>query len=441
MQLPSSNANSSVGNPPSGYLITLDVRDLLIGMYVCEIDCLWSVTPFPMGGFHVKKVEHIETLQKFCKVVTIDTNRGAEPARRRKTDLTILSSARKAAPQASAVKVQRDNYPVSHSIKQLFDKSLTAYEQLQDQFQTICDNIREGQCVDLQSLHTHSNTLIDSLIANPQTLIWLLFTDGESRQTFSYCIRAAIWSAMLGRQIGLKRADIDTLFMGTMLCDIGMNLLPERLVTKRGVFRRKEYLAYRKHVELGADLLSQYADPDEQVIRIVRNHHERHDGLGFPKAVKGDQIPSLARYATLAYCFERMLRTNNEHSRVSPARAIARLYKQRALKFPEQLVVEFIHVMGMYPVGTLVKLCSGELALVLEQNESQRLFPKVALLSDPKRKLLSKPQVIELTDQASDKNRGISCSIDPGKYPLKLSQFRDAFFGKKIGLGPLSIRV
>ena len=394
-----------------------------------------------MGGFHVKKVDDIQILQKFCKVVTIDTNRGAEPARRRKTDLTILSSARKAAPPSSAVKVQRDTYPITHTIKQSFDKSLGAYEELQDQYQAICENIREGQCVDLETLHGQSRTLIESLIANPQTLIWILFTDGSPRHTFSYCIRAAIWAAMLGRQVGLSREDIDMLFMGTLLCDIGLNLLPERLITKRGKFRRKEYLAYRKHVDLGIDLLSQYADPNEKVMRIVRYHHERHDGLGFPRAVKGDQIPALARFATLAYCFERLLRSNSEHGRVSPARAIARLYKQRSLKFPEQLVVEFIHVMGMYPVGTLVKLCSGELALVLEQNKTQRLFPRVALLSDGKRKLLGKPVVIELADQASDKNRGISCSIDPGKYPLKVEQYRGTFFGKKIGLGALSFRV
>ncbi|MCG8413803.1 MAG: DUF3391 domain-containing protein [Pseudomonadales bacterium] len=433
MQLPSSAS--------SGYLITLDTHDLLIGMFVCELDCPWSVTPFPMGGFHVKKVEDIEVLQKFCKVVTIDTNKGAEPARRRKTDLTILSSARKAAPPASAVKVNRDTYPSTHSTKQLLDKSVRAYEQLQDQFQLVCDSIRDGQCVDLQSLHLNSNALIESLLANPQALIWILFTDGAPRHTFSYCVRAAIWAAILGRQVGLKRNDIDTLFMGTLLCDIGMNLLPERLVTKRGLFRKKEYLAYRKHVDLGVDLLSQYADPDEQVIRIVRCHHERHDGLGFPRGVKGDQIPSLARYATLAFCFERLLRSNLEHGQISPARAIARLYKQRVLKFPEQLVVEFIHVMGMYPTGTLVKLCSGELALVLEQNDTQRLFPKIALLSNAKRKLLSKPKVIDLAAESSDANRGISCSIDPGKYPLQLSQYRMEFFGTKIGVGSLSIRL
>ncbi len=433
MQLPDNTANT-------GYLITLDCRDLLIGMFVSELDCPWSATPFPMGGFHIKKAEDIQTLQKFCKVVTIDTNRGAEPAQRKKTDLTILSSARRAAPSA-AVKVKRDTYPTTHSVKQILDKTLSAYEQLQDQYQDLGVQIRAGQCIDLQTVTKSGNSLIESILANPQVLIWILLTDSQPRQPSSYCVRAAIWAAMLGRQVGLKRHDIEVIFLGTLFSDIGMNLLPEKLVNKRGHFRKKEYLAYRKHINLGLDLLSQYPDVDDDVLRIVRCHHERHDGRGFPKQLKGDQIPALARYAILAFSFERLLRMNVQKARISPARAIARLYKQRVLKFPEQLIVEFIHVMGMYPVGTIVELCSGELALVLEQHESQRLFPKVALLTDAKREQLKSPRVVDLSGESSSKNRGISTSVSAGEYPLDLRQYTQKFFGMRLGLGALSIRV
>lgn len=430
----------SINTPSTGYLITLDCRDLLIGMFVSELDCPWSATPFPMGGFHVRKAEDIATLQKFCKVVTIDTNKGAEPAQRKKTDLTILSSARKAAP-STAVKVKRDTYPTTHSVKQILDKTLSAYEQLQDQYQTLGEQIREGQCIDLQTVTRSGNALIESVLANPQVLIWILLTDSEPRNPSSYCVRAAIWAAILSRQVGLKRHDIEVLFLGTLFSDIGMNLLPEKLVNKRGYFRKKEYLAYRKHVELGLDLLSQYPDVDEDVLRIVRCHHERHDGWGFPRRLSGDQIPALARYAILAFCFERLLRVNCKQGKISPARAIARLYKQRVLKFPEQLIVEFIHVMGMYPVGTMVELGSGELALVLEQYQSQRLLPKVALLTDADRSLLKNPRVIELSAEAIDKNRGISASVSPAEYPLDLRQYTQKFFGTRLGLGALSIRV
>ncbi|MEQ8313581.1 MAG: DUF3391 domain-containing protein [Gammaproteobacteria bacterium] len=437
MQIPSNAINSD----KSGYLITVECRDLLIGMFVSEIDCPWSATPFPMGGFHIKKVEDIQILQKFCKVVTIDTNKGAAPTQRKKTDLTILSSARRAAPSAAAVKVKRDTYPTTHSVKQILDKTLGYYEQLQDQYEALSAQIREGQCMNLQLVTKSGNALIDSILANPQVLIWILLTDSEPRQQSSYCVRAAIWASILARQIGLKRHDIEILFLGTLLSDIGMSLLPERLVNKRGNFRKKEYLAYRKHIELGLDLLSQYPDVDEDILRIVRCHHERHDGRGFPRAIAGDQIPSLARYATLAFCFERLLRMNGNTGKKSPARAIARLYKQRVLKFPEQLVVEFIHVMGMYPVGSMVELCSGELALVLEQHESQRLLPRVAILTDKEREMLKTPKVVSLDNEPSAKDRAISGSVNPQDYPLDLRQYTQKFFGTRLGLGALSIRV
>jgi len=428
-------------NAATGYLIALDSRDLLVGMYVCELDCPWSDTPFPLGGFHVKRAEDIQTLQKFCRHVTIDTNKGAEPARRKRTDLTILSSARRAAPVGATLKVNRDTYPVTHSIKQLLDKGSAAYDGLQTQFQAICVAVREGRTMNLQPLEPLIKSLVDSLLANPQALIWLLFTDTSARFPISYCVRAAIWAAMLGRQVGLKRNDIEILFLGTLLCDIGMNLLPERLVNKRGHFRKKEFLAYRKHIEFGLELLSQHSQADERILRIVRCHHERHDGRGFPRKIKGDQIPSLARYANLAYCFEQLVGTNSDKRKISPAQATARLYKQRVIKFPEQLVVELIHVLGMYPIGTLVAINSGEYALVLNQNETQRLSPRVALLTDAARQPLKTPRVVDLASDNDSSSRCIEHAVSLEQFPIDLSAYRFEFFGKKIGLGPLAIRL
>jgi len=428
-------------NAPTGYLIALDSRDLLVGMYVCELDCPWSDTPFPMGGFHVKRAEDIQTLQKFCRHVTIDTNKGAEPARRKRTDLTILSSARRAAPIGATLKVNRDTYPVTHSIKQILDKSSSAYDALQTQFQSVCIAVREGRTMNLQPLEPLIKAVVDSLIANPQALIWILFTDTNAKFPSSYCVRAAIWAAMLGRQVGLKRNDIEILFLGTLLCDIGMNLLPERLVSKRGHFRKKEFLAYRKHIEFGLELLNHHSQADERILRIVRNHHERHDGRGFPRGIKGDQIPSLARYANLAYCFERLVGTNSDKRKYSPAQATARLYKQRVIKFPEQLVVELIHVLGMYPIGTLVAINSGEYALVLNQNETQRLSPKVALLTDAARQPLKTPKVVDLASDDESSSQCIEHAVSLEQFPVDLSAYRFEFFGKKIGLGPLAIRL
>ena len=243
--------------------------------------------------------------------------------------------------------------------------------------------------------------------------------------------------------------DMLTLCMGTLLADIGMQLLPERLANKRGPFRRKEFLAYRKHSDFGVDVVSHYPDLDDRIAGIVRAHHERQDGRGFPRKLRAGQIPLLARYANLAYCFERLVRSNGDGCALPPAKALTKLYKQRALKFPAQLVIELIHLMGTYPIGSLIKLSSGEIGLVLEQNSKEKLSPKIALLTDNKMAVFEKPKLVDLANLGKLKiDRSIVSSYRSKNAVNKLAGGKDldprnycfSFFGKRVGFGSLSFR-
>ena len=88
----------------ANHLVEISSNDVLVGMYVCEIDCPWSKTPFSLGGFHVRGAEDIQILQKYCKQVVVDIQRGAEPPRKRRSNITILSKARRSAPATTALK-------------------------------------------------------------------------------------------------------------------------------------------------------------------------------------------------------------------------------------------------------------------------------------------------------------------------------------------------
>jgi HD-GYP domain-containing protein (c-di-GMP phosphodiesterase class II) len=131
----------------------------------------------------------------------------------------------------------------------------------------------ESQNLNIAMLDRQLLHLIDTIVANPQALIWILNTESVAsiaKQQANYCVRAAIWASILGRQLGMSRNDMKVLFQGTLLADIGMNLLPQRLVSKRGPFRRKEFLVYIKHVELGLEILSGQTALDTRVAGIVR---------------------------------------------------------------------------------------------------------------------------------------------------------------------------
>lgn len=418
--------------------VKVSCSELLIGMFVYELDCPWADTPFSPSGFHLKKIEDIQMLAKFCKSVHIDISRGAQPVRLKRNNLTILSSARKASPTSATIKVDRNYYAISASFKQQLDSTDKHYQQLLQNFDLFTQKVHAREKLDFQSLEASITGLVESALVNPQTLVWCLNTDPLPVSSTAYCVRAAVWATLLTRQIGLVRSDIEPLFLGTLLADVGLHLLPQSLKETRGSFRKEEFVEYKKHVQLGLELLAHYPELDQRVIRIVRCHHERNDGLGFPKGLRGEQIPALARFANLAYCFERILGSLSGHGNVSPAKAIARLYRQRDLKFPEQLVVEFIHLMGMYPLGTLVELNTGEVAIVLEQHEEEKLSPKIAVLTCDSQVKLEKPRITQLG--ATGENRTILSSLGPVHKEIRAADHRLSFVGKWIGFAAFGLR-
>lgn len=437
----------------SGTLMRVACSELLLGMYVSEVDCSWSALPFPVGGFHLKTVEDIETLGRYCKFVSIDSNKGTVPRQARLNQLTVLSSARSAVPALTSLNIKRDTYPVLYSVKQRIEKSYRLYSRLKKEFSVQTQGLSVAKELDFASLEEFIDGLIEEIVGNPQTLIWVLNTDPDKQQPGDYCVRAAIWATILARQVGMAKKEMQLLFMGTLLADIGMQALPERLVQKRGSFRKKELLAYKKHVELGLQIVAGYPQLDSKISSIIRCHHERQDGLGFPRGLKGEQIPSLAQFANLAYCYERLLKLNGEAVPVSPASALSRLYKQRALKFPEQLVVELIRVMGVYPLGSLVELSSGEVALVLEQIPEHKLLPKVALLTDKYKCVVEKNKIVKLGDGENSQRNFIQNRSIIGSFPntdspenarleakLKPSDYAFSFCGKRNAFSLMGLR-
>lgn len=422
-------------------LTRIPCADLLLGMYVTELDRPWSETPFPINGFHIRRTEDLETLRLFCKQVVIDTSRGVAPRRKRDKNLTILSSARNRSPVASQMRVVHDQYQRSKSVKQEIDNAERLYSELGVRLNQVIKNAREEQKLQLENLNPVTRGIRESIIKCPDAFIWFLNTNTQEQCLLKHSLHSAVWALLLGRHVGFSAADMDLLFVGTLLADIGLAKFPEELVRKTGRFSRREYLAYQKHVRIGEDLLRVEGDVDKSIIGIMRAHHERHDGLGFPRGQRGDQIAVPARIANLAYCYDRLLKHGSEGVRVAPANAVSRLYKQRKLKFTEQLVFEFIQVLGMYPAGSIVELSSGEVAIVVEQNPGEKLTPKMALLTDANKQRRKKFPLINPAQEKSAADRHtVVKALDNGSYGIHPEQLREAIFGKRIGFGKLGIR-
>jgi hypothetical protein len=178
------------------------------------------------------------------------------------------------------------------------------------------------------------------------------------------------------------------------------------------------------------------------VVHIVRNHCERFDGSGYPLGLIGDKIPFLAKVAAIVTVYDAVTNPRNSKYPLAPSKAMAKLYDMRNIEFQEELVVQFIQALGIYPTGTLIELNTGEVAVVVEQTFARRLKPKVAVVVDKDKTKLKEPRILDLFEDFSEKlrkaeKRGQPTSsikaveivkdLEPGSYDIDIAEVRDSY--------------
>lgn len=306
--------------------------------------------------------------------------------------------------------------------------------------------------VSVQQTKRAAGEMVDSVIRNPDAFTWLSRVREKDEYTYAHSVRSAIWAIMFGRHIGLNKKDMDALAMGVLLKDVGkVNLDPALLENTQRT--AKEELVYQSFVESSADILRETTGVEPRVISIVKTHCERLNGSGFPQQLSGDKIPMLGKIAGIVTYYDETTNPRGQFSPMAPSKAVSNLYDLRNIEFQEELVIEFIRAIGLYPTGTLVELTTGEVGVVVEQNFSRRLKPKVMLVLDATKKTLGKYQLLDMSQDDHAKQKlidtgqvhfsdvekvEIAQDLEPGTYDVDVASIRDEYLFKKEKKGWLS---
>jgi HD-GYP domain-containing protein (c-di-GMP phosphodiesterase class II) len=261
---------------------------------------------------------------------------------------------------------------------------------------TIRGNVHTGE------LRRAVQPAIDSVLRNPNALAWTVFSRKRSSEKYNRSVGTAIWCLMFGRHLNFDRDMLEDLAMGGMLLDIGNSMLPKSIAATSGAITEEQKNLLRQHAEFGAKILADSQGVAQPVADMVRCHHERFDGSGYPQGVLGNQIPPFGRIAGIADCYDAMT-SETPYSKPMAAYDAARaLNDMRGRDFATEVVEQFLATMGMFPVASLVELNEGSVAVVLEQNPNNVLRPKVLLLLDQNRTPLPQPRVVEMRDLPLD---------------------------------------
>ena len=430
--------------------LKVEVNDLVEGMYVSGLDRPWSQTPFPLQGFFIREMDEIEQLKLYCKFVYIDVQKGRGPV---STNLQTISkpdqktadkTRQRAHIQVAPLKIRHNFYqeiqPLRKETSTADKLHVTAARSIDD----MIGDLSKGRKIEISKTREVANQMVDSVIRNPDAFAWLARVKEKDEHTYSHVVRSAIWAMMFGRHIGLDRKDMNLLAQATLLKDVGKVKLPVELLTIEDRTPPQQ-AEYQKFIEYGTEILHKTEGVPPQVINIVKHHCERYNGSGFPAGLSGDKIPFLSKVVGVVTVYDTVTNPRQSKFPLAPSKAMARLYEMRDIEFQEELVVQFIQALGIYPTGTLVELNNGEVGVVVEQTFERRLKPKVMVVLSKNKKMLKDPYPVDLFEDYAEKLRQIEKArkpknsiqaveivkdLEPGSYDIDIAAIRDAYLKK-----------
>lgn len=297
-----------------------------------------------------------------------------------------------------------------HGAREELPRARQAFAQAERSLAGLFDEIRTGNTPRLDRIEVSANHLADSLADNPDALPWVAQLDGQPLQPHQQGLRVGVYMLSLARRLGLPRDAMARAAMVGMLADIGKVRLPRALLEKPGMLNPSEYGIVKEHVRLGLESLAQGGGLGPDVMLGIAQHHERLDGSGYPKGLHAGEIGLLGRMAAIADSYAGLTTPRAYASPLAPQDALMNLFQWAGTSFDVALVEQFVQAIGVFPVGSLVELSGGELALVRELNPGNALRPKVRLLTWPDRRPL--PVALEMDLARPDATPG---TLAPGR--------------------------
>lgn len=408
--------------------VWIPVSWLEIGMFVCALDRPWLETPFPLQGVMVRSRRDIELLSLYCDKVQIDVykcwinvdrfltpdHKAAEPASRRFIKRVQALGERKVC-EKQEVELQDE----IGRAKQIYSESATLLNQ-------IMEDVKKGKSLDYLSVQAISLDMVHSILRNSDALIWLSQLRNKDDYAYQHAINVCILMLALGKKLALTTEQLTQLGAAGLLQDIGVLTLPREILYKRGQLSSEEMKLVQSHVNKSLELLHNQPKIPLMTLETIAQHHERYDGSGYPKGLKAHQISLFGSIAGIADCFDAMVSERPYSPAISSFQALMLLYELRNQAFNSAVVERFIQTIGIYPIGSIVELNSGEVAIVVEQRRERRLKPKLLVILDANKQPYEQKRTLDLLDDPQTEDGllyMIKDVLSPGAYGIDPTEY------------------
>jgi len=375
------------------------VADLRLGMYLERFEGAWINHPFWRVGFVFDEPQDVQAAQASAvHACWIDLAKGLDvvsaalpvkggPGRSMPTSAPAGLSAAPPRPVAAT--------PLADEL----DRAAALCRRSHAAVTTMFAEARMGQALDAEQCQALVQEISESVARNPGALISLARLKTADDYTYMHSVAVCALMVSLGRSLNLDDAACREAGLAGLLHDMGKALIPPEVLNKPDKLTADEFAVVRTHPELGWELLRKGQAVSETVLDVCLHHHERIDGAGYPQRLAGEQISLMARMGAVCDVYDAITSNRPYKAGWDPADSMARMATWQG-HFDPAVFAAFVKSLGIYPTGSLVRLVSGKLAVVVEQNPQSLTLPTVKVFFSTKANLPLPVQLIDLTQSS-----------------------------------------
>lgn len=387
-------------------------------MYLQEICGSWMDHPFWKKSFELTEAQDLKTLAE-CGIseVWIDTDKGldAEPETdnlsqeeaNEKINISLQQAALSITKPITRVSMQEE----IEIARKVHSKAATAVTSM---FQ----EARMGKALQLEGIDTLVDDITQSISRNPEAFLSLSRLKTKDNYTYLHSVAVCALMIALAKQMKLDPALTKDLGMAGLLHDVGKMMIPDEVLNKPGRLTDIEFTIVKNHPLQGWEILKDSEGVCPIALDVCLHHHERVDGTGYPDRISGDALSLFARMGAVCDVYDAITSDRCYKAGWAPADAIRKMAEWQEGQFDSNIFQAFVKTIGIYPSGTLVKLKSTRLAVVIEQSDKNLLTPIVKVFFSTKANSPLQPEIIDLAQSADS----ILNAEDPAKWGFDIKK-------------------
>lgn len=392
--------------------------DVRLGMYIHEIRGNWLEHPFWRKSFKLDNQKDFDKLLN-CNLdgIWIDTSKGLDVAVDEKpAESSDALGADAAQPPIAAPRPAKKTVsPVS--MEDELSSAKKIHNKAKEVVTTLFSDVRMGKAVAIEEVALLVDEINQSLERNTNALLSLIRLKNSDEYTYLHSVAVCMLMVALGRQLDLNGDQLKQVGVAGLLHDIGKMAIPNDVLNKPDKLTDEEFNLVKQHPQRGWEILKSCYQVDEVALDVCLHHHERVDGRGYPEKLSNDALTLYARMGAVCDVYDAISSDRCYKKAWGPAESIRKMASWKDGHFDEAIFHAFVKTIGIYPNGTLLRLKSGRLGVVIEQSKKSLTTPIIKVFFSTRANTHIPMEILDLS-KGTDSIENIE---DPFKWQLDVN--------------------